>query len=100
MHFLLQTTLGRPFYDPTRDFSCLDGSKTIPFSFVNDDYCDCADGTDEPGTAACPNGRFHCVNLGFQPMDILSSRVNDQVCDCCDGSDEWTGLVKCPNICL
>jgi len=39
-----------PFYDPAKDFTCLDGSLTVPFSSVNDDYCDCADGTDEPGT--------------------------------------------------
>lgn len=29
------------FYDPSRDFSCLDGSSIVPFNFVNDDYCDC-----------------------------------------------------------
>jgi len=39
-----------PFYDPAKDFTCLDGSLSVPFSSVNDDYCDCADGTDEPGT--------------------------------------------------
>ena len=37
------------FYSPGRDFACLDGSATIPFNQVNDDYCDCKDGTDEPG---------------------------------------------------
>ena len=37
------------FYDPSRPFSCFDGSKTIEFSEVNDDYCDCPDGSDEPG---------------------------------------------------
>ena len=48
---LLQVTLGaeirglnpnkKPSYNPTKDFTCLDGSATIPFSLVNDDYCDC-----------------------------------------------------------
>ena len=44
------SSLDQAFYSPTKDFTCLDGQKTIPFSSVNDDYCDCADGTDEPGT--------------------------------------------------
>lgn len=82
-------------------FRCLDGSQTIPFERVNDDYCDCQDGSDEPGTSACPNGTFFCQNAGHIPAYLPTSRVNDGVCEeaCCDGSDEWLGLKKCPNVC-
>lgn len=91
--------LRRSFYDPAKDFTCLDGSDTIPYSLVNDDYCDCADGSDEPGTSACPNGMFYCVNKGHKPLDLLSSRVNDGICDCCDGSDEYDSSAQCSNTC-
>ena len=34
-------------------FRCDDGATTLAIARVNDDYCDCADGSDEPGTSAC-----------------------------------------------
>lgn len=69
-----------PLYDPEKPFKCFDGTRTLDFSVVNDDYCDCSDGSDEPGTSACPNSYFHCTNAGHTPLNIPSSRVNDGIC--------------------
>ncbi|XP_060037764.1 glucosidase 2 subunit beta [Erinaceus europaeus] len=87
------------FYEESKPFTCLDGSATIPFDQVNDDYCDCGDGSDEPGTPACPNGSFHCANAGYRPLFISTRWVNDGVCDCCDGTDEYNSGVVCENTC-
>lgn len=79
-------------------FHCLQSGAPLPFSAVNDDFCDCEDGSDEPGTAACAGKPtlFYCVNDLSFPEYVYSSRVTDGVCDCCDGSDELTG---CANSC-
>ena len=40
-------------YDPSTDakFICLEGaSSSLDWSLVNDEFCDCDDGSDEPGT--------------------------------------------------
>ncbi|KAF3507913.1 hypothetical protein F2Q69_00001159 [Brassica cretica] len=88
------------YYKSSSEIKCKDGSKRFTKAQLNDDFCDCADGTDEPGTSACPNGKFYCRNAGHSPLVLFSSRVNDGICeDCCDGSDEYGGNVTCPNTC-
>ncbi|CAD6949478.1 unnamed protein product [Tilletia laevis] len=83
-------------------WKCLNSSQEIRHSAINNNFCDCEDGTDEPGTSACTQSRFYCANEGHIPAYILSSRVSDSVCDpeCCDGSDEADNPHKdCPNVC-
>ncbi|XP_038901581.1 glucosidase 2 subunit beta isoform X2 [Benincasa hispida] len=87
------------YYKSSDMIKCRDGSNKFSKAQLNDNYCDCPDGTDEPGTSACPNGKFYCRNAGHVPLLLFSSRVNDDICDCCDGSDEYDSKVKCPNTC-
>lgn len=82
------------------DFKC-DSIFPLDAIRVNDNVCDCADGSDEPGTSACsdiPGTTFYCYNEGILPMSIPSAYVNDDICDCCDGTDE-ASTNRCDNIC-
>ncbi|KAG6737948.1 hypothetical protein POTOM_059480 [Populus tomentosa] len=67
-------------YFGSQVIKCKDGSKSFSRDRLNDNFCDCLDGTDEPGTSACPSGKFYCRNAGSTPKFIFSSRVNDQIC--------------------
>eukprot|EP00971_Amphidinium_carterae_P180579 3581491-Amphidinium_carterae.1 len=80
-------------------FACRSSNQdgdVFDFDSVNDDYCDCNDGSDEPGTNACARGRFYCINQGSVPQTIPTILVDDGVCDCCDGSDEVDASSICP----
>lgn len=79
-------------------FSCDNNQKILSLEKLNDDYCDCQDGSDENTTNACLNGNYHCYNNLYFPKIISSSKINDGICDCCDGSDETN--FHCPNTCL
>lgn len=117
------------FYKDLTTFTCISHPAIqVPFAAVNDDFCDCPDGSDEPGTAACsylsrnsaltaadrPGNSeldlssvlpgFYCKNKGHRPGYVPFQRVNDGICDyelCCDGSDEWArvGGSKCEDRC-
>ncbi|KAF5301599.1 hypothetical protein FQR65_LT08904 [Abscondita terminalis] len=84
--------LQRQFYTSREGyFTCIISMEKIDFNLINDNYCDCLDGSDEPGTNACANGQFFCTKQNHKghPNVISSTKVNDGICDCCDGSDEW-----------
>lgn len=79
----------RPDSSPV--FRCFDGSRQIPLNYINDDYCDCSDGSDEPGTSACVSRRsdakeyqtasqFYCENLHHKPQYIPKWKVDDGIC--------------------
>ncbi|XP_015904510.1 uncharacterized protein [Parasteatoda tepidariorum] len=90
------------FYQPSNKntFVCLNSREEISFSFVNDNFCDCSDFSDEPSTSACNYGRFYCNHQSNRLSSVVSYKVNDGVCDCCDGSDEWEQNFIPPHVTL
>lgn len=64
------------------NFMCFHTREELDFSRVNDDFCDCVfDGSDEPGTSACQNGRFYCdtQNSGFPGNLDINPRMSVSV---------------------
>lgn len=65
-------------------FTCRTGSPTLSYGKLNDNYCDCPDGSDEPGTSACSmlaSATFYCQNWGDEAKFILSQvRFMDIFC--------------------
>lgn len=85
-NFQLWTVAAFRYFFKNSLFKC-DHNDTIPFQWVNDNYCDCRDASDEPDTSACSNGKFVCE---ADAQVLPASRVGDGIEDCVDGSDELT----------
>lgn len=84
----------------TNTFKCFDGLKSIDLSKFNNNYPDCSDASDEPGTSANFHDKFYCQNSESLPIIIDRWSVGDGICDCCDGSDEFFNpKIQCPNTC-
>lgn len=112
-----------PYYKESSTFFCDNNTKELTLDQLNDDYCDCLDGIDEPGTSACSyinqnpdkdtvfsssnfkysstinKSLFYCENKGYNPAFLNTNKVNDGYCDCCDGSDEVNSQTVCYNTC-
>lgn len=70
LFILISGIIGVPSHDIVKyqpnavgQFICRDGILNISWSAVNDDYCDCNDGSDEPGTGACANTRYDTLQF-------------------------------------
>ncbi|KAF6798818.1 glucosidase 2 subunit beta precursor [Colletotrichum sojae] len=117
------------FFESKESFSCISNPEVkLSLKQINDNTCDCPDGSDEPGTAACAyldplsppqpfagsaTGTtnttnalpgFWCSNVGHIGAYVPFMFVNDGHCDhdiCCDGTEEYgkVGGVKCENKC-
>jgi len=90
----LNAEIAKKFSDDYKTFTCDNGATVLSVDAVNDDYCDCADSSDEYGTTACPKGTFYCRNKFYTPSYLPSGQLDDGVCDCCDGTDEPAGACK------
>ncbi|KAF6834581.1 glucosidase 2 subunit beta precursor [Colletotrichum plurivorum] len=117
------------FFQSKESFSCISNPEVkLSLKQINDNTCDCPDGSDEPGTAACAHldplsppqpfagsatgttnttnalPGFWCSNVGHIGAYVPFMFVNDGHCDydiCCDGTEEYgkVGGVKCENKC-
>ena len=58
-------------YTSGATFTCLDGTETLSSAAINDDFCDCVDGSDEPG--------IDCSVLADRSNSALTTSCKPQV---------------------
>ena len=84
-----------PFSD---NFVCLDGSATISFENINDNYCDCPNGSDEPGLSHRNICQFVCHYINSYCVHWRSTKFRSQLrrrmqktrCDFCFNNMQYS----------
>ena len=66
------------------DVNVVGKKEVVDFAKINDNFCDCEDGSDEPGTNACNHVKdahgFYCQNVGSEPKLIKNSFSSTITC--------------------
>lgn len=83
--------------NPVQNYVECDKVDTNHIAILNDDFCDCIDGSDEPNTSACSHILVSIPTFKCNNIKIYTSRINDGFSDCLPNIDETDNYLNYQN---